>query len=64
MGQNDPFRRSSVKEVENKYIGWKHIYTNGSKREMGVKAAATTENRSESASLPNSALYSQQKHSQ
>ena len=37
--------------VENKYKGWKHIYTDGSRSEIGVGVAATTGNRTESASL-------------
>ena len=28
--------------VENKYRGWKHIYTDGTKNEIEVAAAATT----------------------
>ena len=38
--------------IENKYKGWKHIYTDGSKSEIGVRAAATTGNRTQSTSLP------------
>ena len=38
--------------VENKYKGLKYIYTDGFKNELGVGAAATTGNRTESASLP------------
>ena len=38
--------------VENKYKGWNHIYTDGSKSEIGVGAAATTGSRTEFASLP------------
>ena len=38
--------------VENKQKGWNHIYTVGSKSEIGVGAAATTENRTNSASIP------------
>ena len=37
--------------VENKHKGWKHIYTDGSKSEIGVGVAATTGSRTESASL-------------
>ena len=41
------------KEVfEKKYKGWKHIFTYGFKSEIGMAAAATTGNRTESASLP------------
>ena len=36
--------------VENKYKGWKHIYTEGSESEIGVGVVATTGNRTESAS--------------
>ena len=38
--------------IENKYKGWNHVYTDGSKSESGLGAAATTENRTKSASLP------------
>ena len=37
---------------DNKYKGWKQIYTNGSKSKIGVEAAVTTGNHTESASLP------------
>ena len=36
---------------ENKYKGGKHMYTDGSKNETGVGAAATTGKRTKSASL-------------
>ena len=48
--------------VENKYKGWNHIYTDGSKSEIGVEAAATIGNRTKSDHYKNLALYSQQKH--
>ena len=38
--------------VENKYKEWNHIYTDGCKNELGVGAAASTRNLTESASLP------------
>ena len=37
--------------VDNYYRGWNHIYTHGFISEIGVGVAATTENRTESASL-------------
>ena len=49
--------------VENKYKGWKHIYADGSKIEIGVGAAATTGNRTESASLPKfSSIFTAETH--
>ena len=39
--------------VENKHKGCNHLYTDGSKSEIGMGAAATTGSRTESASLPN-----------
>ena len=37
--------------VENNYKGWNHIYTDGSKSEIGVGDAASTGSHTESASL-------------
>ena len=49
--------------IENKYKGGKHIYTDGSKSELGVGVAATTGNRTESASLPKfSCLFTAETH--
>ena len=38
--------------VENKYKEWNHIYTDGSKSDIGAGAAATIGNRTKFASLP------------
>ena len=38
--------------VENKYTGWNHLYTDGSKSGIGVGTAATIGNHTKSASLP------------
>ena len=39
------YQKRFTEVVENKYKGWNHIYTDGSKSEIGVRAAATTGNR-------------------
>ena len=46
------YQKRFKKVVVNKYKGWEHIHTDGSKSEIGVGAAATTGNRAESAPLP------------
>ena len=46
------YQKKFKEVVENKYKGWKHIYTHGSKSEVGVEAAGTTGNCTESAALP------------
>ena len=46
------YQKSFKEVVEIKYTGWKHIYTDGSKSEIGVGAATTTGNSTESTSLP------------
>jgi len=49
--------------VEKKYKGWNHIYTDGSKSEIGVGAAATTRNCTKSASLPKfSSIFTAETH--
>ena len=48
-----PISQQRFKEFFNtSFKGWNHIYTDGSKSEMGVGAASATGSHTESASLP------------
>ena len=46
------YQKRSKEVIEKKYKGWNHIYTDVSKSEIGVGAAATTRKSTKSASLP------------
>ena len=49
--------------VENKCKGWKHIDKDGSKSEIGVGTAATSENHTESVSLTEfSSIFTAETH--
>ena len=58
------YQKRFQKVVENKYKLWIHIYTDGSKSEIGVGAAYTTGNEQNLHHYQNLALFSQQKHMQ
>ena len=57
------YQKRFKEDVENEYKGWNHIYTDGSKNEIGVGAAAIIENRTKSSSLPKfSSIFTAETH--